>query len=151
MPSRILSLFIPLALCLFLANSAFAQNAAVSLTGDTEILGNLNILGNGKGIKFPDGTVQNSAGQKGYVRTLVVSPAATEAESGSALRSALSSISDAGPCSFEGFTYSVWNAAEYNLYLGASKLDGPVAGGGLWKCAGYYDRDYSELKNDCRP
>jgi hypothetical protein len=58
------------------------------------IYGDLSLSGSGSGIVFPDGSIQTSAGIT-YARTVLVSPAETAAQSGAALRSALSAINDA--------------------------------------------------------
>jgi hypothetical protein len=73
---------------------SFAQ-FDLSISGNTEVTGDLSLTGAGKGIVFPDASKQTSAGQKRYVSTVVISPAATEAESGTALRNAIEAIVDA--------------------------------------------------------
>lgn len=75
-------------------SSSFAQYD-LSISGNTEVTGDLSLTGAGKGIVFPDASKQTSAGQKKYVSTIVVSPAATDAESGTTLRNAIDAIVDA--------------------------------------------------------
>jgi len=65
------------------------------MTGNVDITGNLSVSGSGNGVVFPDASKQTSAGQRKYISTVVVSPAATETDSGTALRDAIDGIIDA--------------------------------------------------------
>ncbi len=66
----------------------------ISLLGDTAVSGNLNLTGPGKGIIFPDLTVQKTASRE-YVSTVLVSPVGTPSENGASLLSRLAAITDA--------------------------------------------------------
>jgi hypothetical protein len=53
--------------------------------------------------------------------------------------------------SFEGLPNSIYNDSEYTLYIGASKLRGPVNSAGTYHCVGVYaDTTYTVLGPNCQ-
>jgi len=50
---------------------------------------------------------------------------------------------------FEGSTNSIANTANLTLRIGASKLAGPISGGGTFTCASSYNGSYVALGADC--
>lgn len=83
-----------LVICNGYVSSSLAQ-VDVSISGNMDVTGDLSLSTVGKGVVFPDASRQTSAGQKKYVSTIVISPAATDADSGTALRNAIDAIADA--------------------------------------------------------
>ena len=53
-------------------------------------------------------------------------------------------------CSFSGNTYSLRNDLHFTLYIGASKLAGPILIGGVITCSWSYDGDYKPI-DGCYP
>ena len=54
-------------------------------------------------------------------------------------------------CRISGSTYSIYeNDVDYTLYVGDSKLDGPVSKKGTWHCAQCYDGGNGELNDACQ-
>ncbi len=80
--------------CFGYVSSSFAQ-VDISISGNMDVTGDLSLSTVGKGVVFPDASRQTTAGQKKYVSTVVISPGATDADSGTALRNAIDAIADA--------------------------------------------------------